>query len=219
VRLRRSALHSITHVGVPILVERLLVRVGFLSAAMMTANLGTEVMAAHQVASNVMSLSFSFGDGMQAAAVALIGRSLGEEKPELARTYGSICQKMGFAISMVLAVVYLLFGRPFYNLYFEEAHIVEMGVQIMRIMVFIVMLQISQVIYMGCLRGAGDVKFTTVVSTFSISVVRTSCAYMLAYVLGLGLNGIWLGVMCDQICRFFLTRWRFRSGAWMHMKI
>lgn len=219
VRPAKAALAGIRRVGGPILVERLLVRVGFLSAAMMTANLGTEVMAAHQVASNVMSLSFSFGDGMQAAAVALIGRSLGEEKPELAKTYGSICQRMGLGISMVLAVIYLLFGRPFYALYFEEAHIVEMGVQVMRIMVVIVMLQISQVIYMGCLRGAGDVKFTTVVSTFSISIVRTSCAYLLCYVCGLGWNGIWLGVVCDQICRFSLTRWRFKSGVWTKMKI
>ncbi len=219
VRLRKNALDSITHVGWPILLERLLVRIGFLSSALMTAKLGTEVMAAHQVASNVMSLSFSFGDGMQAAAVALIGRSLGEERPDLARTYGTICQRMGFLISMVLAVIYLLFGRPFFNLYFEETHIVEMGVQVMRIMVVIVMLQISQVIYMGCLRGAGDVKFTTVVSTFSISFVRTACAYLLCYICGLGLNGIWLGVVCDQLSRFLLTRWRFKSGVWTKMKI
>ena len=44
--------------------------------------------AAHQVGMNIMSLSFSFGDGMQVAAVALIGRSLGEEKPDMARLYG-----------------------------------------------------------------------------------------------------------------------------------
>ena len=102
---------------------------------------------------------------MQTAAVALIGRSLGEEKPEMARTYGTICQRIGFCISIVLSILYMLFGRTFFNLYFEEVHIVEMGVQVMRIMTLIVMFQISQVIYMGCLRGAGDVKFTTAVST------------------------------------------------------
>ena len=110
-------------------------------------------------------------------------------------------------------------AEAFFNLYFEEAHIVAMGVQVIHIMIFIVMLQISQVIYMGCLRGAGDVKFTTVVSTFSISIVRTTCAYLLCYVMGFGLNGIWLGVLCDQSCRFLLTRWRFKSGVWTTVKI
>lgn len=219
VRFCKNALGSIAHVGWPILLERLLVRIGFLSSALMTANLGTEVMAAHQVASNVMSLSFSFGEGMQTAAVALIGRSLGEEMPEMARTYGTICQRIGFCISIVLSILYMLFGRTFFHLYFEEAHIVEMGVQVMRIMTLIVMFQISQVIYMGCLRGAGDVKFTTAVSTFGISFVRTISAYLLCYVCGFGLNGIWLGVCCDQMSRVLLARRRFKSGVWMHMKI
>ncbi len=41
---------------------------------------------------NVMNLSFSFGDGMQVAAVALCGRSLGEKRPDLAVMYGTICR-------------------------------------------------------------------------------------------------------------------------------
>ncbi len=94
-----------------------------------------------------------------------------------------------------------------------------MGVQIMQVIVIVVMLQISQVIYMGCLRGAGDVRFTTIVSTFSVTFVRTISSYLLCYPLGLGLMGIWFGVVCDQLCRFILTRWRFRSGVWVKVKI
>lgn len=54
-------------------------RIGFMATAVMTATLGTSAFAAHQVGMNILSLSFSFGDGMQAAAVALIGQSLGEK--------------------------------------------------------------------------------------------------------------------------------------------
>jgi len=39
---------------------------------------------------NILGLTFSFGDGMQVAAVALIGRSLGERDPEKAKSYGAI---------------------------------------------------------------------------------------------------------------------------------
>lgn len=219
VRLRASALTNIFHIGSNIFLEQLLLRIGFMSTAVMTAKLGTDVFAAHQVGMNVMSLSFSFGDGMQVAAVALIGRSLGEERPDMARLYGFICQRIGNTISLVLAVLYLLGGKAFFGLYFKEPHIVAMGVQIMRIIVIVVMLQISQVIYMGCLRGAGDVRFTTIASTFSVTFVRTISSYVLCYLLGLGMVGIWLGVVCDQLSRFILTRWRFRSGVWTKVKI
>ncbi|MCI8664012.1 MAG: MATE family efflux transporter [Hungatella sp.] len=218
-RFRMTSLRGIFHIGSNIFLEQILMRIGFMSVAVMTAKLGTDAFAAHQVGMNVMSLSFSFGDGMQVAAVALIGRSLGEEKPEMAKVYGSICQKMGLAISVVLAVFYLLGGQFLYSLYFEEAHIIAMGVEIMRVIVIIVVLQISQVIYMGCLRGAGDVLFTTVASTISVTFVRTICSYALCYTFGLGLIGIWFGVVCDQFCRFILTRWRFRSGAWTKVRI
>ncbi len=219
IRPRLCALTGIFHIGSNIFLEQLLLRVGFMSTAVMTAKLGTDVFAAHQVGMNVMSLSFSFGDGMQVAAVALIGRSLGEERPDMARLYGFICQRIGNVISLILAVLYLLGGEAFFGLYFKEAHIVAMGVQIMRIIVIVVMLQISQVIYMGCLRGAGDVRFTTMVSTFSVTFVRTVSSYLLCYTLGLGMIGIWLGVVCDQMSRFILTRWRFRSGVWTKVKI
>ena len=219
IRFSVMSLRGIFHIGSNIFLEQILLRIGFMSVAGMTAKLGTDAFAAHQVGMNVMSLSFSFGDGMQVAAVALIGRSLGEEKPELAKVYGGICQKMGMVISLVLAVFYLLGGRLLYSLYFKEAHIIAMGVEIMRVIVIIVILQISQVIYMGCLRGAGDVLFTTVASTISVTFVRTLCSYALCYTFGLGLIGIWFGVVCDQFCRFVLTRWRFKSGVWTKVKI
>lgn len=219
IRFHRSNLASIANIGSNIFLEQLLLRVGFMSTAVMTAKLGTDAFAAHQVGMNIMSLSFSFGDGMQVAAVALIGRSLGEEKPDMARLYGLICQRMGNAASLVLSAFYLLCGGFLFRLYFREPHIVSMGVMIMRIMVLIVIMQIAQVIYMGCLRGAGDVRFTTITSTFSVTFVRTISSYMLCYGLGLGLMGIWLGIFSDQLCRFVLTQWRFRSGVWTRVKI
>ena len=126
-------------------------RTGFLLVSIMAARLGTSAYAAHQVAMNVMNLSFSFGDGMQVAAVALCGRSLGEKRPDLAVMYGTICQRIGNMISIVLSILYLLLGNWYFHLYFVEEDIIAMGVRIMQVMTVIVLLQISQVIYMGCL--------------------------------------------------------------------
>jgi Na+-driven multidrug efflux pump len=72
---------------------------------------------------------------------------------------------------------------------------------------------------MGCLRGAGDVLFTTIASTVSITFIRPIASYVLCYVCGLGLIGIWLGICCDQLSRFILTTWRFKSGKWTKIKI
>ena len=89
-------------------------RIGFMSTAMMAAGMGTDAMAAHQVGMNILGLTFSFGDGMQVAAVALIGRSLGEGMPQKAKEYGKICRRIGMCISIVLAITYFLGGETLY---------------------------------------------------------------------------------------------------------
>lgn len=210
---------SMVKISSSVFLEQILLRIGFMSVSIMTAKLGTQAFAAHQVGMNVMSLSFSLGDGMQVAAVALIGQSLGEKKPELAKTYGRLCRYMGGMISVVLSLCYLLFGRFLFHLYFTEPEIIAMGVDIMKVMVLVVLLQVGQVIYMGCLRGAGDIWFTTVASTISVTLVRPIASYLFCYVFHIGLIGIWMGITCDQLCRYILTSIRFKSGKWTKIKI
>ena len=200
-------------------VEQLLVRVGFMLTAMLAANLGTAPFAAHQIGMNFMSVSFAFGDGLSVAAVALIGKSLGEKKPEQAKMYGNICQRFALVISVILAVFYLLGGRPLFSLFFEEQEIIEYGVQITRVMAIVTMLQTSHTVYNGSLRGAGDVVYVMIISTLAITVFRPITAYLASYVLELGIVGIWWGVVADHGTRLTFGYLRYRAGKWTKIKI
>lgn len=214
-----DALINIIKVGYSVFAEQILMRVGFMLTAIMAADQGTAAMAAHQVGMNIMGLSFSFGDGLQATAVALIGYSLGANQPEQAKEYGKTCRMLGGVISVVLAVVYF-FGAGFLmRMFFEEGEIVSIGVSIMHVIIFVVVLQIAQVIYMGCLRGAGDTLYTAVASTVSVTVMRTLGSWFFGYVLGMGITGIWFGVVADQLSRFLFATIRFRQGKWINIKI
>ncbi len=210
---------SIIKLGFSVFIEQILMRVGFMSTAMMAAKMGTNALAAHQVGMNILGLTFSFGDGMQVAAVALIGRSLGEGSPDKAKAYGKTCRMIGLGISCVLAVVYFFGGEWLYHLFFAEQEIVDIGVMIIRIMIIIVLFQVSQVIYMGCLRGAGDTTYTAIASTISVTIIRTSASYFFGFVMGLGMAGIWMGILADQISRFLFASIRFKQGKWPKIHI
>lgn len=210
---------SIIKLGFSVFIEQILMRVGFMSTAMMAAKMGTNALAAHQVGMNILGLTFSFGDGMQVAAVALIGRSLGEGSPDKAKAYGKTCRMIGLGISCVLAVVYFFGGEWLYHLFFAEQEIVDIGVMIIRIMIIIVLFQVSQVIYMGCLRGAGDTTYTAIASTISVTIIRTSASYFFGFVMGLGMAGIWMGILADQISRFLFASIRFKQGKWTKIHI
>ena len=219
IRLETASFVSIVKVGYSVFFEQLLMRVGFMLTAVMAANQGTDAMAAHQVGMNIMGLTFSFGDGLQAAAVALIGRSLGEKNEKLAREYGSICRRMAVIIAVVLAVIYFFGARLMMSMFFEEESIVDIGVTIMRVIIFVVLFQVNQVVYMGCLRGAGDTLYTAIASMISVTVIRTLVSYLGGYTFGLGILGIWLGVLADQISRYIFGSVRFKKGKWVNIKI
>lgn len=219
IRPRVDEFIHIVKVGYSVFIEQVLMRIGFMSTAMMAAEMGMNPLAAHQVGMNILGVTFSFGDGMQVAAVALIGRSLGEQMPDKAKAYGKICRRIGLAISICLAVIYFIFGEAIYKLFFKEAEIVAVGVDIMHVIIFIVLFQVSQVIYMGCLRGAGDTVYTAIASTVSVTLIRTGFSYVCAFPLGLGMVGIWLGVLADQISRYLFASIRFRRGKWVNIKI
>ena len=219
IRWTKESAKSIWQLAYNTSLENIAMRVGFLATALLAARLGTDEFAAHNIGMNILGLGFSFADGMQVAAVALTGEALGAGMKEEAREYGGICQRLGFLISVVLALLLLVGGRWFFGLYFKEPHILDMGVIISRYIMFIVLLQISQIIYTGCLRAAGDVRYTLKGALISVTLIRTGVTLLLVLVFNLGLHGIWLGVMSDQLSRFTLMRRRFRQGNWVNLKI
>lgn len=214
-----TALKNIVKVGYSVFFEQLLMRIGFMLTALMAAKQGNASMAAHQVGMNIMALSFAFGDGLQAAAVALIGRSLGEKKPDKAKEFGRTCQMIGGIISVALALIYFFGAKLLMGLFFKESDIVAIGISIMHIIILVVLFQIRQVIYMGCLRGAGDTLYTAIASTISVTIIRTVVSYLFGYTFGFGISGIWLGVLGDQLSRYVFAAVRFKAGKWVQIKI
>ena len=219
IRFTRQSAGSIWRLAYNTSLENIAMRVGFLATALVAARLGTDTFAAHNIGMNILGLGFSFADGMQVAAIALAGESLGAGAKDRARQYGIICQRIGFIISLILAALLFFGGEWFYGLYFQEPHILEMGVLICRFTMVIVLLQISQIIYTGCLRAAGDVRYTLIAALISVTLIRTVVMVVAVNVLHLGLSGVWIGILADQTTRFLLMGRRFRKGEWVNLRI
>ena len=210
---------EIKNLAINLFVENISARIGFMITAITAARLGTEAFAAHNVGMNLLGLSFSFGDGMQVAAIALTGNALGAGHKDEALKLGKSCQELGFLFSVIFSLIMIFFGRNIFSIFFNENHILDMGVLISRFLTVIVLLQISQVIYGGCLRAAGDVKYTLGVALVSVTFIRSIVTLICVNVLNLGLAGIWIGILSDQASRFLSLRHRFNLGEWVHKKI
>lgn len=215
----KTSLDSLWKVGSASLVEQLFLRIGFMTYAIIVASLGTLAFATHQIGMQIIGLSFSLGNGLSIAAVALVGKSLGENREDLAKIYGSICQRIGLAFSLCLSFVFFLAGERIFSLFSSDPQVLQYANHIMSLIVIIVVLQISQVIFSGCLRGAGDTRSVALISLVSVAIIRPLSGWFFVYPMHLGLVGAWLGLGFDQFMRFSLTLIRFKSGKWLKIKL
>ncbi len=215
----KRSLSSMLSIGGSTFLEQIFLRVGFFMYAKIVASLGTVMLTTHQIGMQVMTISFSFGDGLSVAAIALVGYSLGEKRPDLAKVYGSFCQRIGIICSLALSVVYLTLGGFIFSLFSETPVVIDTGRVLMRMMTVIVLFQISQLVFAGCLRGSGDAKFTALVSFINIGILRPGLAFLFVKVFHFGLIGAWVGIILDQFVRLLMTSVRFSRGKWMRIEI
>ncbi len=218
-RFERDTLRVILKIGGSAMVEQVFMRIGFFTYNKIIAALGTVAYATHQICMNILNLSFAFGDGLTVASSSLVGQSLGAKRPDHAMAYGKIGQRLAFTVSTFLFLLFV-FGRNWLvSLFSPDTEVIALGGVIMIIVAFTTHAQTSQVVFSGCLRGAGDTKFVAAVSLVSIGIVRPVLTYLLCLPLGFGLIGAWVGLFVDQYTRFFCSMLRFRTGKWQKIKI
>jgi putative MATE family efflux protein len=218
-RLHKASILSLINISKSALVEQIFLRIGFFTYILAIAGLGTIAFATHQVVMNVMMISFAVGDGLSIACSSLVGQSLGAKRPDLAIIYGKTSQRIGLLVAIGLGLFIAIFRVEIISLFNKDPQIVSGGSTIMLILAVIMLFQIAQVITIGSLRGAGDVKFVAYISLISVTIVRPLLTYLFAYPLGMGLMGAWLSVLLDQSLRYAIGRWRFAQAKWTRIEV
>lgn len=219
IRISKTIAKEISNLAVNIFIEIMSMRIGFFITALTAARLGTDYFAVHNVGMNLLSLSFSLGDGMSVAVITLTGNNLGAGRKDEAIKYGKACQQIGLLMGIMISIIFMVFGRAIFSLFFTDSSVIEKSDIIIRYIGFIVIFQILQVIYGGSLRSAGDVRYTLFVAIISVTIVRSVATLVMVNLLKLGLDGIWIAILTDQASRFIGLRHRFKQGKWVDLKI
>ncbi len=215
----RRAIRDLFNISWSALVEQIFLRIGFLMYAKAVAGLGTVAFAAHQIVMNIMSISFSVGDGLSIANTSLVGQSLGAERSDMAIIYGKVAQRIGLVLAVIVSASITLFRAQLMGLFSSEAAVIAAGEIPLIFLSVTVLFQIVQVIIIGSLRGAGDVKFVALLMLISVTIVRPVLTWILCYPLNLGLPGAWMSVLLDQFTRYLVSYLRFRKAAWTRIKV
>lgn len=218
-RFDKKTISGIFKVGSSAMVEQVFMRIGFFSYAKVVAGLGTVAFATHQICMNILNFSFAFGDGFSVASSSLVGQSLGEKRPDKAIMFAKVGQRFAFTVSVCLSILFVAGHNLLVEIFSKDPQILAMSRPLMFIIAITTLGQITTVVLSGCLRGAGDVLYTALISLVSIGFIRPVASWVLCYPLGLGLTGAWIGLLLDQLIRLTMVLIRFKSDKWTKISL
>jgi putative MATE family efflux protein len=214
-----EAIKGIINIGIPAMIEQLVMRAGMIIYVKTVASLGTVAYATHQIGMNIQAMSFMNGQAFAVSATSLVGQSLGKKRPDMAQAYARRTRQLGMSVSIVLGLTFFFLGRSIVSLYTNEAEVIAMGAQILQLVALVQPFQSSQFILAGALRGAGDTRATAIITFLTVLLVRPTLAIVSINFLGWGLMGAWIALVADQVLRSTLVLLRYNSGKWKSIRV
>ncbi|WP_171691925.1 MATE family efflux transporter [Paenibacillus germinis] len=218
-RLDKAMISRMLKIGIPSSLEQLIMRLGIMTFVKICAGLGTVAVAASQIVTSIIGISFMPGAAFAIAASTLVGQTLGVSKPDLAERYVWQVRKYGMFVAGFMGALFILLAPHILMLYTNDETIIREGAWALRIVGFIQVSQISQFVLGGALRGAGDTRYPLYSTFIGVWGIRVVLSYLFVYVFHWGMVGLWSAVACDQFLRSNLIYLRFKRGAWKHLKV
>lgn len=214
-----SALKEIAKIGIPAMLENVIMRIAIILYTRAVTSLGETDYATHVICMNIQALSFMTGQAFATSATSLMGQSLGRRRPDMGEIYTKYSRRIGLVVSLFLMLVFFFFGEQIVSLYNDKQAIIESGGRILMFVAFMQPFQSSQFIIAGGLRGAGDTRSIALIVMITTLGVRTGLAAITIYLLHWGLYGAWLALVADQLLRSLLVLLRYNSGKWKTIKV
>ena len=212
-----TLMKGIVTIGLPSMIEQLFMRAGMIIYGRTVASLGDVRYATHHVCMSIQSMSFMMGQAFSNAATTLMGQSLGKRRYDMASIYMRQTRTLGIIVSLVLASLFVIFRRTIIGWYNSTPEVITLGSGILLLIAASQPFQADQFITSGGLRGAGDTRFTAVVTAFTVLGVRSGLGLLFVRVFHWGLWGAWIAMISDQLVRTGLMVWRYNSGKWKIM--
>jgi MATE family multidrug resistance protein len=181
-------------IGTPIGVQIALEMWVFALAGLLIGRMGARPLSAHQIALNLASLSFMMPLGIGAATSTLVGNAIGRRDPAGARRAAWVGLGFGASVMSLSALAFGLLPQLLARAYTPDADVIARAVPLIGIAGVFQILDGTQAVGCGVLRGAADTRVAALINFIGYWVVGLPLGLVLAFPFGLGPRGLWWGL-------------------------
>ena len=190
----RKALLQALRIGLPFGLQMTAETGVFALVALLAARLGTQQVAAHQVAIALASFTFCAAVGVGNAGSVRVGWAVGARDQAAARLRGLCAFAGGAGIMAISALLFWLFPGPLARLLSDQPEVIAATLPLLSVAAAFQIVDGVQAVGAGVLRGAGDTRVSLVANLIGHWAVGLPVALWLGYHRGLGVIGLWWGL-------------------------
>ncbi|RPI72258.1 MAG: MATE family efflux transporter [Ignavibacteriales bacterium] len=181
----------------------------FSFAVLMVGWLGTNQLAAHQIAINLASISFMAVLGISAAGAIRVGNAVGKRDITEVRKAGFTAIISGAAIMLTSGIIFITLNDFLPTLYIDDPAVVSIASSLLIIAALFQLSDGVQGVGIGVLRGLTDVKIPTLITFIAYWVIALPLGYMLGFTFNIGVTGVWIGLMIGLTASATMLTFRF----------
>jgi len=211
-------IRSLFRFGLPTGIQGIAMNIG---GVLMMAFVGSLPQSAAAQAAFTVSYSqlFSFitwtSIGLMGASAAIAGQNLGAGKPERAVAGVKVAAGIGLTTAAILGALFFLLPRQLLAIFgMHDGVVVDIGVQLLRVLAISGLFITVALTYTGGLQGTGDTKSPLYISIISQIIIPLGICFIIQRTSTLAPIDIWIAILAGHATRCVLTVLRFNQGRW-----
>lgn len=167
----------------------------FAGAAVFAGWLGTKDLAAHQIVLGLAALTYMISAGLSVAGAVKVANAFGEHNRRKMFRLGTSALAAVCTFMLIAAAMFVVFNEEIIALFIQDPSVVYTASSILIIAGLFQVSDGIQAVALGILKGIEDVNVPTWITLTAYWFISLPAGYILAFHYGMGIKGIWFGLL------------------------
>ena len=179
----------------------------FALATALSGTLDPIASASHQIALNLAGVAFMVPLGLGSAGAVRVGHAVGARDPMRASAAGWTAILLTAGFMVIAALIFVIMPRQLIGLFSKDADVLSVGTSLLFLAAIFQLFDGIQGVITGTLRGIGDTRTPMVVNLIAHWLIGLPTGYLLCFVVGWGVYGLWVGLSLGLIVTGVIVFW------------
>lgn len=214
IRFHGELLGRIIHIGLPAGLQSVMYSLSNVIIQSSINGFGTDILAAWTAYGKLDGLFWMTVSAFGISITTFVGQNFGARQYDRVKKSVRVCLGMCAATTIVISTLLLLFGGTLYHMFSDDAEVVRLGMEILRLLVPTYLTYICIEVLSGAVRGAGDSVIPTLITLGGVCLLRVVWVQVVAPACGT-LNMVLLSYPITWALTSVLFIVYYLRGGWL----